>query len=296
MRRLLLSLTLLVAPLALAQDVPRPHLLVVNDDGIDAAGLAALVDAMREDWRITVCAPASDQSGVGNAISYRAPVLVEEQPGNDGIRRYAIHAYPATCARIALTALLAGDPPDLVVSGINRGTNTGRSPWVSGTVGAAREAASVGFPAVALSAARPRGGEPEWTAVVAWARDVLHRLRAAHLPPPGGLVNINIPHPATAARGVAIARLDLAPAEEERYVERSGPNGERLFVSVYKAPKRGAPGTDVEALAQGWITVTPLSLDQTAYRQLWDFLPIRFGDDPLAAGTTAAAGAGGAGE
>ena len=282
MRRLLVPLVLLVATLATAQEAPKPHLMVVNDDGIDTAGIAALVEALRADWRITVCAPAEQQSGVGHGITYRTPVLVEERPAGDGIRRYAIHALPATCARIGAAALLAGDPPELVVSGINRGANTGRSTWVSGTVGGAREAALIGLPAVAFSADHPRGKDPEWGAAAAWAHEVLHRLRAAGLPQPGGLINVNIPHPASAAKGVMVARVELAPALEERYEERTGPRGERLFVSIYKAPEHGAPGTDVETVAQGWIAVTPLTLDQTDFHRLTDLLPIQFGAAPAA--------------
>jgi len=288
MRKVLIPCLLLAAVAAAGQPVPKPHLLVVNDDGIDAAGIAALVEALRPDWRVTVCAPAEEQSGVGHAISYRAPVLLEERPRDDGISRFAVHAYPATCSRICLGAVLVDDPPELVVSGLNRGTNTGRSTWVSGTVGGAREAAAMGFPAVAFSAARPRGGEPEWTAAAAWCREVVRRLRAAGLPRPGELLNVNIPHPASAARGVALARVDLAPAPEERYQERPGPRGERQFVSLYRPPEYGAPGTDVEALAQGWIAVTPLTLDQTDYHRLTDLLALQ-----LAPATTAPAAAAG---
>jgi len=280
MRRFLVPLVLLVAALATAQGAPKPHLLLVNDDGIDAAGLTALIDALREDWRITVCAPAEQQSGVGHGITYRAPVLVEERPADDGVHRYAIHALPATCTRIGVTALLTDDPPVLVVSGINRGANTGRSTWVSGTLGGAREGALMGLPAVAVSADHPRGQDPDWDAAAAWAREVLRRLRSAGLPEPGGFVNVNIPHPASQARGVMVTRVELAPAREERYEERPGPRGERLFVSIYKAPEHGAPGTDVEAVAEGWIAVTPLSLDQTDFNGLWRLLPVRFGETP----------------
>lgn len=280
MRRLLVPVVLLVTALATAQEAPKPHLLVVNDDGIDAPGLTALVDALREDWRITVCAPAVQQSGVGHGITYRAPVLVEKRPADDGIPRYAIQALPATCTRIGVTALLTDDPPALVVSGINRGANTGRSTWVSGTLGGAREGALMGLPAVAFSADHPRGKEPDWDAAAAWTREVLKRLHAAGLPRPGGLVSVNIPHPASEAKGVMVTRVELAPAKKERYEERTGPRGERLFVSIYEPPEHGAPGTDVEAVAEGWIAVTPLTLDQTDFNGLWQLLPVRSGARP----------------
>ena len=159
---LLLAATALAATAALAQEAPRPHVLMTNDDGIDAPGLAALVDALRPVFRITVCAPVDEQSAVGHGITYRTPVQVEERTAGEGVRRYAVHAQPATCVRIGLSALTVSDPPVMVLSGINRGDNAGRSTWVSGTVSGAREAALFGIPGVGFSAARPppRGAPP----------------------------------------------------------------------------------------------------------------------------------------
>ena len=264
MRRLLVLLSLVaVASFAAADGMPPPHILITNDDGIDAPGLAALVAALKDDYRITVCAPATEQSAVGHGITYRTPVQVEERPAVDGVRRYAIHAQPATCVRIGVTALLAGDKPELVLSGINRGDNGGRSTWVSGTVAGAREGALCGLPAVGYSAKHPRGTEPDFAAAARWARLVLLRLREVGLPRAAELVKVDVPHPAAAARGIAVTRVSLLPNPEERYEERPGPHGERLFVSLYRQLEHDAAGTDVEALATGFVAVTPLSLDQT---------------------------------
>lgn len=263
MRRLLVLLSLVIASFAAADGMPPPHILITNDDGIDAPGLAALVAALKDDYRITVCAPASEQSAVGHGITYRTPVQVEERPTVDGVRRYAIHAQPATCVRIGLTALLAGDKPEVVLSGINRGDNAGRSTWVSGTVAGAREGALCGLPAVGFSAKHPRGTEPELAAAARWARLALLRLREVGLPRAAELVKVDVPHPASAAHGIAVTRVSQLPNAEERYEERPGPHGERLFVSLYRQLERDAPGTDVEALAAGYVAVTPLSLDQT---------------------------------
>jgi 5'-nucleotidase len=260
----------LAASLAVADEPARPHVLITNDDGIDAPGLAALVDAMKPLFRITVCAPVSEQSAVGHGITYRTPVQVEERPSADGVRRYAIGAQPATCVRIGLSALLSTDPPIMVLSGINRGDNAGRSTWVSGTVAGAREGALFGLSGIGFSAVRPRGGEPDLVAAGRWSRQILESLRAAGWPRPGELVKVDIPHPAATARGVLVTRVGLQPALEERYQERPGPHGERLFVSVYRDPEHDAPGTDVQAIADGFVAVTPLSLDQTDYRRIPD--------------------------
>jgi 5'-nucleotidase len=286
-------MALLVATAARAGAPPRPHVLITNDDGIDAPGIAALVEALAADFRITVCAPATEQSAVGHAIAYRAPVLVEERPAVDGARRFAISAPPATCVRIGLSALTIDDPPFLVLSGINRGDNAGRSTWVSGTVAGAREGALFGVPGICLSAKRPPGKEPDFAAAARWARHVVRQLLAAGQPRPGELVKVDMPYPAAEARGVRVTRVGLQPALEERYQERPGPHGERLFVSVYRDADHDAPGTDVQALEDGFIAVTPLSLDQTDYRRLTDLASIAWtppsaSPDPPAADPAAA--------
>jgi len=253
----------LAAGASLAQEDRRPHLMLVNDDGIDAPGIAALAGALQDRYRLTVVAPAVEQSGVAHGITFRSPVLVEERPAVGGMRRFAVHAQPATCTRIGVANLLASDPPVMVLSGINRGDNVGQSTWISGTLGGAREAALMGLPGVAFSAAHPRGGEPDWAAAARWARAILDELVAAGLPRPGQVVKVEIPHPAGAARGVRVNRMGLEPPVVQEYHEKAGPHGERLFVSSWAPPDHDAPGTDIDALVKGFVSVTPLSIDQT---------------------------------
>lgn len=264
MRRLTLVVVLALAATAgMAQETVRPHLLLVNDDGIDAPGMAALVRALQDGYRLTVVAPAVEQSGVGHGITFRTPVLVEERPSTDAIRRFAVHAQPATCTRIGVANLLASDPPLMVLSGINRGDNVGQSTWISGTLGGAREAALMGLPGVAISASHPRGTEPDWPTVGRWARLIVDDLVGAGLPRPGHLVKVEIPFPAAAAKGVRVNRLGLEPPVDQGYHEQAGPHGERLFVSSWAPPDHDAVGTDIDALAKGFVSVTPLSIDQT---------------------------------
>ncbi|HVN74746.1 MAG TPA: 5'/3'-nucleotidase SurE [Thermoanaerobaculaceae bacterium] len=281
---------LAVAAAAAAAETARPHVLVTNDDGIDAPGIAALVEAIRGDYRVTVAAPSEDQSGTGHGITYRVPVLVEERPSSDGVRRFAIHAQPATCVRIALSALTAftvHDPrPVLVLSGINRGDNAGRSTWVSGTLGGAREGALAGLPAVAFSAVVTHGQDPDYAGAARWAKLVLDRLRAAGLPAAGALVKVEIPFPRAAARGVLVTSVGMAPDREDSYVESIGPHGEELFSSLWAPPETDAAGTDVRALAEGWVTVTPLTLDQTDYRGLPALTAVPWGAPPAASAPT----------
>ncbi|MGD1146676.1 MAG: 5'/3'-nucleotidase SurE [Thermoanaerobaculaceae bacterium] len=278
--------TVLIAATAAAADPARLHVLVTNDDGIDAPGIAALVEAIKGEYRVTVAAPFEDQSGMGHGITYRTPVLVEERPSTDGVRRFAIHAQPATCVRIAVSALCQADPPVLVLSGINRGDNAGRSTWVSGTLGGAREGALAGLPAVAFSAVVVHSQDADFAGAGRWARLVLAQLRAAGLPAAGSLVKVEIPFPRATARGILVTSVGMAPNRVDRYEEKPGPNGERLFVSRYTPPETDAPGTDVRGLADGYVTVTPLSLDQTDYRALSPLAAVPWGVDSAAPGAS----------
>jgi 5'-nucleotidase len=268
MRKLLAISALFLAAAVTAQQPVRPHLLIVNDDGIDAPGLAALVRALQDGYRLTVVAPAVEQSGVGHGITFRTPVLVEERPSTDGIKRFAVHAQPATCTRIGVANLLASDPPELVLSGINRGDNVGQSVWISGTLGGAREAALMGLGSIALSAAHPRGQEPDWPAVGRWARAVVDELRAAGLPRPAQVVKVEIPFPAAEAKGFRVTRMGLEPPLDQTYHEKPGPQGERFFYATWAAPDHDAAGTDIDAVVKGWVSVTPLTIDETDYQAL----------------------------
>lgn len=244
----------------------RPfHVMVANDDGITAPGLEELVAVLAADpaYRVTVVAPTVQHSGSGHALVIRGEIAVHRQPPIHGVTAWAVDATPATTVRIGIGTMLAEDPPDLVVSGINRGENVGRAPWYSGTVGAAREAVVAGVPAVAFSLALdwsdPR---PDWPAAARWAKPVVDAIRRHGLPEQT-VLNVNIPRDPSAARGYRLARMGLAPDAVSRYdvVRR---DGDTLWVkSVWSPPVESVRGTDTVALADGWVTLVPLGLDQT---------------------------------
>jgi 5'-nucleotidase len=248
----------------------RHHVMVVNDDGIDAGGLEALVAVLAADpsYRVTVVAPSVQHSGSGHALVIRGEIAVHRRPALHGAPTWAVEATPATTARIGVGTLLADDPPDLVVSGINRGENVGRAPWYSGTVGAAREAVIAGVPAIAFSLeldwSDPR---PEWSGAARWAKPVVDAVRDHGLPE-RTLLNVNIPRDTSAVRGYRVARMGLAPDAVSRYdVVRE--DGDTVWVkSVWSPPVETLRGTDTVALARGWVAVVPLGLDQTDFGAL----------------------------
>jgi len=243
------------------------HVLVANDDGIDSPGLAAIVAALTADpgYRVTVVAPKTQQSVSGHALVTRREVEVTAHQPVAGATAWVVDATPATVARVALSALLADDPPDLVVSGINRGENDGLGAWTSGTVAVAREGAYAGIPAIAVSLQLNWSDpQPDFSAAARWAKPVIDAVRDEGLPS-GVYINVNIPVEPNLVRGYRVARMGLDESEEARYVlARTDSNGTRWYVSRWKPPRQTEPGGDTHALNGGWVTIVPLGLDQTA--------------------------------
>ncbi len=165
------------------------HFLLTNDDGIDAPGLAALVETIRTlpGASFTVVAPAGEQSQCGHRVTTREPLEVEQR----GDERFAVSGTPADCVRIALFAL--GLRPDFVISGVNAGGNMGQDLYISGTVAAAREAAFHGIPAAAFSHYLIRELALDWPRVSAWTGEVLTELFTQPLAD-GEYWNVNFPH------------------------------------------------------------------------------------------------------
>ncbi len=267
-QRFLTTLTYILVVTALQVSAGEPaHVLVANDDGIDSPGLAAIAAVLAADpgYRVTVVAPKSQQSVSGHALVTRREVEVTEHAPVAGAAAWAVDATPATVARVALTALLLDDPPDLVVSGINRGENDGLGAWTSGTVAVAREGAYAGIPAVAVSLQLNWDDpQPDFSAAARWAKPIIDAVRDEGLPR-GVYLNVNVPVDPAAIRGYRVARMGLDESEEARYVlARADSSGTRWYASRWKPPHETEPGGDTHALNAGWVTIAPLGLDQTA--------------------------------
>jgi len=243
------------------------HVLVSNDDGIDAPGIEAIAAVIAADpaYRVTVVAPAQQQSVSGHGLITRSEIKVVEHAEVAGCTAWSVDATPATVARVALTALLVDDFPDLVVSGINRGENDGLGAWTSGTVAVAREGALAGIPSLAVSLQLDWSDpNPDFEAAARWAKPVIDAVRDNGLPP-GVYLNVNVPIDTEAVRGFRVARMGLDLSEEARYVMgRADSDGTRWYMSRWKPPLETTPGGDSHALADGWVTISPLGLDQTA--------------------------------
>jgi 5'-nucleotidase len=220
------------------------------------------------EYRVSVVAPAEGQSAKGTALTIKGNLHVTVREPLSGCATWAVAATPSTTVAIGLEAVLAGDPPDLVVSGINRGENSGRIAWYSGTVAAARQAVLLGTPGVALSLELDwEDPRPDFAAAARWAKPVVDAVRRHGLPD-GVLLNVNIPRDCEAIRGYRLARMGLAPDAVSGFEVVSEAEGERWYRSHWAPPEGDADGTDTAALLSGWVSVAPLGLDQSAYAEL----------------------------
>lgn len=267
---IVVMILVLAASLAGACETKPFHILLVNDDGVDAPGLEALAAVLHADpaYRVTVVAPTDHQSGKGSALTYSSEIAVRPHGPVGGAPAWSVDATPATTARVGLAFLLAEDPPDLVVTGINRGENVGRIAWYSGTVGAAREAVLAGSTAVAFSLqlnwADP---DPNFRDAARWAKPVVDVLRQQGLPE-GIYLNVNIPKDPASIMGYRVCRQGLEPPQVAHFDLAKEEEGVRFLKSRWSPATGTENGSDTTALHKGWVTLTPLALDSTAYRTL----------------------------
>lgn len=267
-RRFLTCLACILAAVSFSASAGEPvHVLVGNDDGIESPGIDAIAAVIAADpaYRVTVIAPKHQQSVSGHGLITRREIEVVKAEPVAGCPSWSVDATPATVARVALTALLVDDPPDLIVSGINRGENDGLGAWTSGTVAVAREGALAGIPAVAVSLQLNWDDpQPDFEVAARWAKPVIDAVRDEGLPSDVYL-NVNVPKNPTAIRGYRVVQMGLDRSEEARYVlARADSDGTRWYTSRWRPPKETEPGKDSHVLDAGWVTIVPLGLDVTA--------------------------------
>jgi 5'-nucleotidase len=244
-----------------------PNILLTNDDGYQAPVLSALARALRSLGQVTVFAPDHNWSAAGHTKTMHKPLRIDRDTLPDGTPRFITTGTPSDCVGLALLGILP-ERPDLVVSGINHGANLGHDVTYSGTLAAAMEANVFGLPAIAASQeiCDACEGDPEFAAsrVALLARKVLE-----HGLPPEIFLNVNFPAlPPDKVRGIQLTHLGRR-IYRDVLIERADPKG-RPYYWIGGDPPDGEPlpGTDIGALAQGYISVTPLTLDMTARAQL----------------------------
>jgi len=248
------------------------RILLTNDDGIHAPGLALLEKIARQlSDDVTVCAPAEEQSGAGHSLTLHMPVRLQQF----GDRRFAVTGTPTDAVNLALRRLF-DTPPDILISGINFGENLADDVTYSGTISAAMEGALAGIPAIALSQSlRDRGYG--YAAAEAWAAKVLGPL--LELPMARRtVINVNFPPlPADEVQGIRVVRQGFHDYARGSVVESTDPRGRPYYwFGLENIEHTLDHGTDLEAVEEGYIAITPLQVDLTHYAALGT-LAERFG-------------------
>jgi 5'-nucleotidase len=253
----------------------RLKILLTNDDGIHAPGLAALYRALRGCHDVYVVAPETEMSAVGHAITLKTPLRVQEIETDGGFCGYAVAGTPADCVKIGLQELF-DRRPEVVLSGINLGANVGVNILYSGTVSAATEGAFLGVPAVAVSL--NTRSEPDFSVAAHFSRYLLRFIMQNPLRP-GTALNVNVPAlPAEKIRGVAFTRQGTTRLEEY-FERRTDPRGNVYYwLAGEKFVENGRSNTDTAALKEHKITITPIHYDLTCEKELTRLLAA----DPLA--------------
>ncbi len=233
-----------------------PCILLTNDDGYDAPGLAALIDALEPLGRVVVVAPDREQSGSAHALTLERPLRVR----TTGSGRYPVDGTPTDCVHLGVFNLTGGEPPALVVSGINRGLNVGDDVTYSGTVAGALEGTLLQIPSMAISAATNEEGIAEFSLAARFAHHLAKRLLRQQLPA-GVFLNVNVP--SGRPRGVRVTRQGTR-SYRAAVVERLDPSGRPYFwiAGAETTPAR-EPDGDQTAIQDGYISVSPLHANLT---------------------------------
>jgi 5'-nucleotidase len=242
------------------------RILLTNDDGIHAPGLTvleAIAAELSDD--VWVCAPAEEQSGAGHSLTLHMPVRLVQH----GERRFAVTGTPTDAVNLALKKLFSdGRGPDLVISGVNGGENLGDDVTYSGTISAAVEAALAGIPAVAMSQAMRDAGHG-FAAAEFWAANVLAPLLDLQMAR-RTVINVNFPAlPADQVKGIRVVRQGFHDYARGSLVEAVDPRGRPYFwFGLEDIEHTLDHGTDLEAVSEGYVAVTPLHLDLTHHASL----------------------------
>jgi 5'-nucleotidase len=255
------------------------RILLTNDDGVNATGLEVLERiAARFSDDVWIVAPTEEQSGAGHSLTLTRPVRLRKL----GERRFCVTGTPTDAVMMGLAHILKDKKPDLVLSGVNRGANLGEDVTYSGTCSAAMEGALAGIPSVALSQGYAKEGMGDtltgppsrrlgddaapstFAAAEAWGERVLAPLLAAPMPP-RTLVNVNFPAlPPDAVKGIRVCRQGFRDYGRLKIVQRTDPRGYDYFwFGLGPAVQTPGHSTDLETLADGFVSVTPLHLDLT---------------------------------
>ncbi|MEO6524600.1 MAG: 5'/3'-nucleotidase SurE [Mucilaginibacter sp.] len=251
----------------------KPTILVVNDDGITAPGIKALIETMAEIGRVVVVAPDTPQSGMGHAITIGKPLRLDKVELYDGIEMYKCSGTPVDCVKLAVTKVFKGKKPDLCVSGINHGLNNAINVLYSGTMSAAVEGAIESIPSIGFSL-DDYGWEADFSHCTKFIKQIALQVLQNGLQA-GTLLNVNFPNTKD-IKGVKICRQANAKWTED-FDERVDPYKRKYYwISGVLENNDMGEDTDIWALEHNYASIVPVQFDLTAHHAIpllnsWDF-------------------------
>jgi len=241
------------------------RILLTNDDGILAEGLIALYEELKGDFELSIVAPETEMSAVGHAITLSNPLRVRQFKRNGIFLGYGVTGTPADCVKIGVQEILQ-QKPDMILSGINLGSNVGINLLYSGTVSAATEGAFLGIPSVAISLNTKNN--PDFGFPARFSRRMIQFVRENGLKE-GTALNVNIPAiPEDQIKGISVTTQDLV-RHRDRYEKRNDPRGNVYYWLATETPvEESIPDTDLMALRENLISITPITFDLTDLKEV----------------------------
>ena len=235
------------------------HILISNDDGFRAAGIQELAEAMLPYGDVTIVAPDGPRSGFSGAITTTQPLRLKHRHTTGSLEVYSCEGTPVDCVKLALNTIFADTRPDLVLSGINHGSNEGICVSYSGTLGAAREGCIYGIPSLAVSL-DDTAWHPDFTDSIDYTKKVVELMQQTKLPHQT-MLSLNVPK--DKPKGLKICPMTVGRFVEEFVNSQDGRGKEIHWMTGYQIPTDDADRGDWHYLREGWATLTPLQLDTT---------------------------------
>jgi len=237
----------------------KPKILITNDDGIGAKGIWHLWHALKDQAEVYIVAPAIQKSGSGLALTIHKPITINPSPWEENASAWKVTGTPADCVRFGIQVVLEGNP-DIIVSGINRGSNSGRNVLYSGTVGGVIEGAMRGIPGIAFSSTEFEG-DPNYTLIEPYAFPLVKHI-LEHPLTPGTILNVNFPTHLGEFKGMKLARQGKGLWVED-FDKRIHPDGEPYFWHGGQwAEHDEHQESDVALLKDGYITAVPIQVNE----------------------------------
>ena len=248
----------------------KPLIFITNDDGVRAKGLQKLIETVRPLGRIVAVAPEEGQSGMSHAITMTRPLYLKKVTEQEGLTIYGCNGTPVDCVKIAFDYLLQnGETPDLVLSGINHGANSAVNVLYSGTMGAAIEGSFYNIPSIGFSLL-DHDEDADFSAALSYVRPIIERAMNSDALGRPLCLNVNVPNlPADQIKGIKACRQNRGFWREE-FERRQDPRGQDYYwlTGYFHNTEPGAQDTDEWALDHGYVSIVPIQVDLTNYRQL----------------------------